>query len=112
MHSFIAAMHHRFPAQLAITGGHPAMVALGPIGGFTAETGVVIASTDDLAADVVGAQLLGFRMQAVRHVWEASRLGPGVADLSQMDCPALSMQDAIKAVTKKVYGRELTFEHA
>jgi uncharacterized protein (DUF362 family) len=57
MHSFIAAMHHRFPAQLAITVGHPAMVASGPIGGFTAETGLVIASTDDLAADVVGAQI-------------------------------------------------------
>src|SRR5207248_1788329 len=38
IHSFIAAMHHRFPAQLAITVGHPAMVATGPIGGYTAET--------------------------------------------------------------------------
>lgn len=112
MHSFIAAMHHRFPAQLAITVGHPAMVATGPIGGFTAETGLVIASTDDLAADVVGAQLLGFSLQAVRHLWEASRLGPGVADLAQVNFPALSMQDAIKAFTKKVYRRELTFAHA
>src|SRR2546423_7255816 len=41
LHSFIAAMHHRFPAYLAITGGHPAMVATGPIGGYTAETGLV-----------------------------------------------------------------------
>jgi uncharacterized protein (DUF362 family) len=111
MHSFIAAMHHRFPAQLAITVGHPAMVASGPIGGFTAETGLVIASTDDLAADVVGAQILGFSLQAVRHLWEASRLGPGVADIAQVDFPALSMKAAIKAFTKKMYGRELTFEH-
>lgn len=87
------------------------MVASGPIGGFTAETGLVIASTDDLAADVVGAQILGFSLQAVRHLWEASRLGLGVADIAQMDFPALSMKAAIKAFTKKVYGRELTFEH-
>src|SRR3989440_11379196 len=112
MHSFIAAMHHRFPAHLAITVGHPAMVATGPIGGYTAETGLVIASPDDLAADVVGAQILGFNLQAVRHLWEASRLGPGVADIAQVDFPAMSMKDAIKAFTKKVYGRELTFEHA
>src|SRR5947209_2324785 len=111
MHSFIAAMHHRFPAQLAITVGHPAMVATGPIGGYTAETGLVIASPDVLAADVVGVQILGLSVQAVRHLWEASRLGPGVADLSQMDFPALSLQEAIKIFTKNVYRKELTFEH-
>ena len=112
MHSFIAAMHHRFPSQLAITVGHPAMIATGPIGGYTTETGLVIASTDALAADVVGAQLLGLQMQAVRHLWEASHLGPGVADLSQMTFPAMSLQEAIKAFTRKLYGRALTFEHA
>ncbi|TMD27839.1 MAG: DUF362 domain-containing protein [Chloroflexi bacterium] len=53
LHSFIAAMHYRFPVQLAIIAGHPAMVATGPIGGYTAETGLVIASPDPLAADVV-----------------------------------------------------------
>jgi uncharacterized protein (DUF362 family) len=111
MHSFIAAMHHRFPSQLAITLGHPAMVASGPIGGYTAETGLVIASRDALAADVVGAKILGFQMQAVRHLWEASRLGPGVADLSQMEFPAMSLQDAIQAFTGKMYGKVLTFEH-
>jgi uncharacterized protein (DUF362 family) len=111
LHSFIAAMHHRFPAQLAITVGHPAMVATGPIGGYTAETGLVIASLDALAADVVGARILGLRMQAVRHLWEANRLGPGVADLSQMTFPALSLRDAIKGFTRRVYGKVLTFEH-
>jgi uncharacterized protein (DUF362 family) len=104
-------MHHRFPAQLAITVGHPAMVASGPIGGYTAETGLVIASPDDLAADVVGANLLGLSVQAVRHLWEASRLGPGLADISQMEFPAMRLEDAIKVFTKKMYGKELTFEH-
>ena len=45
LHSFIAAMHHRFPAYLAITVGHPAMVATGPIGGYTAETGLVLCTS-------------------------------------------------------------------
>jgi Domain of unknown function (DUF362) len=49
MHSFIAAMGKRFPINLAITVGHPAMIATGPLGGHVVKTGLVIASTDPLA---------------------------------------------------------------
>lgn len=111
MHSFIAAMAKRFPIDLAITVGHPAMVATGPIGGHVAETGLVIASTDALAADVVGARLLGFDPQAVRHLWEAERLGLGETDTDRMDFPAMELRAAIEAFTEAVYGERLTFEH-
>src|SRR5205085_3260722 len=99
MHSFIASMAKRFPIHLAIIAGHPAMIGTGPLGGHTFETGMIIASTDPLAADVVGAQLLGFRPQAVRHLWEAARLGIGESDTDKMDFPALSLQAAIEAFT-------------
>lgn len=112
MHSFIAAMAKRFPIDLAITVGHPAMIATGPLGGHAVETGIVIASTDPLAADVAGAQLLGFTAQAVRHLWEADRLGLGETDLEKMTFPALSMKEAIERFTEKAYGERLTFEHA
>jgi uncharacterized protein (DUF362 family) len=112
MHSFIAAMARRFPIQLAIIVGHPAMIGTGPLGGHAFETGMVIASTDAVAADVVGAQLLGFSPQAVRHLWEAGQIGLGETDLDKITFPALSMKDAIKRFTKAAYGRELTFEHA
>lgn len=112
MHSFIAAMAKRFPIALAITVGHPAMIATGPLGGHPVETGIVIASTDALAADAVGAQLLGFSAQAVRHLWEAQRLGLGETDPGSMEFPALSMQQAIEAFTEKAYGQRLTFQHA
>jgi uncharacterized protein (DUF362 family) len=72
---------------------------------------MVIASTDALAADVVGARLLGFKPQAVRHLWEASRLGIGESDDAQMRFPCLSLRDAIEAFTLIVYGERLTFEH-
>ena len=111
MHSFIAAMARRFPIDLAITVGHPAMIATGPLGGHAVETGIVIASTDALAADVVGARLLGFKLQAVRHLWEASRLGIGEADEERMRFPRLSLRDAIEAFTLVAYGERLTFEH-
>lgn len=112
MHSFIASMAKRFPIHLAITTGHPAMIATGPLGGHVVETGLVIASTDPLAADVVGARLLGFRLQGVRHLWEAARLGIGESDMAQMRFPALSLREAVGAFTEAAYGERLDFEHA
>jgi len=112
MHSFIAAMAKRFPIHLAITVGHPAMIGTGPLGGHVVETGIVIASTDALAADVVGARLLGFTPQAVRHLWEAARLGLGESDIHRMPFPALSLSEAYRRFTKTVYGRQIDLEHA
>ena len=86
------------------------MIATGPLGGHAVETGLVIASTDPPAADVVGARVLGFRVQAVRHLWEASRLGVGEADEERMRFPRLSLRDAIEAFTLVAYGERLTFE--
>jgi len=112
IHSFIAAMARRFPIDLAITVGHPAMIGTGPIGGHAVETGMVVASTDAVAADVVGARLLGFGPQAVRHLWEAGRLELGQVDVSRMNFPELSLREAIERFTLAAYGRRLTFEHA
>ncbi|HLJ92484.1 MAG TPA: DUF362 domain-containing protein [Gemmataceae bacterium] len=112
MHSFIAAMAKRFPIRLAIIAGHPAMIGTGPLGGHTVETGLVIASTNALAADVVGARLLGFRAQAVRHLWETGQLGLGETDTDEMKFPALSLRQGIEAFTEAAYNQRLTFEHA
>jgi uncharacterized protein (DUF362 family) len=112
MHSFIAAMAKRFPIDLAITVGHPAMIASGPLGGHAVETGMVIVSTDPVAADAVGAKLLGFNAQAVRYLWEAARLGLGETDVKKIEYPAMSMRDAIQAFTESAYGERLKFEHA
>ena len=112
MHSFIAAMGKRFPIHLAVIAGHPAMIGTGPLGGYTFETGLIIASTDALAADVVGARLLGFEPQGVRHLWEAARLGLGESDTEKMQFPGLSLRQAIEAFTEAAYGKRLNFEHA
>jgi uncharacterized protein (DUF362 family) len=109
MHSFIAAMAKRFHIDLAVIAGHPAMIATGPLGGRAVETGLVIASTDAVAADVVGARLLGFTPQAVRHLWEAGRLGLGETDIERMDFPGLTLREAIGAFTEAAYGERLTF---
>ncbi len=104
MHSFIAAMAKRFPIHLAVTVGHPAMIGTGPIGGQAVWTGLTIASTDPLAADVVGAKLLGFSIQGVRHLWEAARLNVGEGDLEKISYPGLSLKDAIAHFNACAYG--------
>ncbi|HEX7128306.1 MAG TPA: DUF362 domain-containing protein [Thermodesulfobacteriota bacterium] len=112
LHGFIAAMARRFPIHLGIIAGHPAMIATGPLGGKTVETGLVVASRDPLAADVVGARLLGFRPMAVRHIWEAGRLGVGETDLSRIEVVGLPLEAAIRHFTQAAYGQALTYEHA
>lgn len=112
MHSFIAAMAKRFPISLAVTTGHPAMIATGPTGGIPVETGLVIASTDAVAADCVGAKLLGFEPQAVRHLWEARRLRLGETDTDRMDFPGLTLEEAAQAFTEAAYGKPITLQGA
>lgn len=112
MHSFIAAMARRFPIGLAVTVGHPAMIATGPTGGIPVETGLVIASTDPVAADCVGSRLLGFEAQAVRHLWEAGRLGLGETDTERMKFPAMDLEEAAKAFTAAAYGKAVTLTGA
>jgi hypothetical protein len=56
--------------------------------------------------------LLGFRPQAVRHLWEAERLGLGESDVDAMTFPALSLRAAVEAFTLAAYGERLSFEHA
>ena len=104
VHSFIAAMAKRFPIDLAITVGHPAMIGTGPIGGYTFETGLVIAGTDPVAADAVGARLLGFNAVAVRHLWEAGRMGLGETELGRVDFPAIGLEEAIGVFTEAAFG--------
>jgi hypothetical protein len=48
----------------------------------------------------VGARLLGFTPQAVRHLWEAARLGVGESDTDRMRFPALSLREAIGRFTE------------
>src|SRR5205823_10746856 len=93
----------------ASSGGCPPLRPTSPV---TACGGVsVIASTDPLAGDVVGARLLGVKIQAVRHLWEASRLEIGESDEDKMRFPPMSLRDAIEAYTLVAYGERLTFEH-
>lgn len=87
------------------------MIGTGPLGGKPVETGLAIASRDFVAADAIGARLLGFYPQAVAHIFDAGRLGLGQADLEEIRTNGLSLDDAVRIFTIRAYGSEIDFEH-
>jgi uncharacterized protein (DUF362 family) len=105
MSDFIVGMAKRFPIHVAINVGHPAMVDHGPIGGRTVETGLVLASRDPVAADALGARLLGFDPLAVRHIREAAAQGLGQADVAGITTVGLSLGEALVRFERAVAGQ-------
>ena len=73
--AFLVGMLMRFPIDLAIVVGHPAMIGTGPVGGKAVETGLVIAGRNAVAVDTVGAFLLGFETLGVQHLHQAANSG-------------------------------------
>ncbi len=72
---------------------------------------MVIASTDALAADTVGARLLGFEVQGVQHIYEAGKLGCGETDVSKMEFPAMGLEEATEFFSERAYGKKISLEH-
>ena len=79
--------------------------ATGPLGGHAVETGLVIASTDPLAADSVGAKLLGFgpRRCGISGRPEPARAG---RDRHREDAvPGMSLKEAIERSPRRRRGK-------
>jgi uncharacterized protein (DUF362 family) len=112
--AFLVGMLMRFPIDLAIVVGHPAMIGKGPIGGKAVETGLVLAGRDPVAVDSVGAHLLGFETLAVQHLRQAAELGLGVpltplggeSGKGRLKIRGLSVEEATKRFRQAAYGQE------
>lgn len=99
--SFIAGMCKRFPIDLAIINGHPAMTGRGPVGGNVFESDLVIASMDFVSADSIGAKLLN--INHVDHIIEAEKIGLGKADLESIEIVGVPLREAIAEFSRKMY---------
>ncbi len=72
---------------LCILDGTVSMVSNGPTGGSLSdlkETGVMVVSTDPVAADAVGVQLLGRSLPDIPYIRMAAAAGAGLADYKQL----------------------------
>lgn len=106
LHGFITSMAEAIPIDLSIVSASPAMVGTGPGKGVPYHTGLVLAGTDPVAVDTVGARLLGLKPQGVRYLFECSEKQIGVSDVKQMNVKGLSLVEAEKAFSNAVYGSE------
>jgi uncharacterized protein (DUF362 family) len=110
--AFLVGMLMRFPIDLAIITGHPAMIGTGPVGGKAIDTGLVVAGRDPVAVDSVGAHLLGFETLAIQHIRQAAEFGLGVpltpiggeAGKGRLKVVGLSVEEATKVFRMAAYG--------
>lgn len=105
LHGFIRSMAKKIPIDLAIISLDKAMIGTGPIFGQAVDTpGLLIASTDPVAADSVGARLLGFLPQGVNYLYGLYKDGLGEADPKNMTIKGIDLIEAEKIFSKAAYG--------
>jgi uncharacterized protein (DUF362 family) len=110
--AFLVGMLMRFPIDLAIITGHPAMIGTGPVGGKAVETGLVIAGRNAVSVDSVGARLLGFETLAIQHIRQAAEFGLGVpltpiggeSGQGRLRIVGISVEEATAVFRKAAYG--------
>ena len=107
LHGFIREFAKKVPIDLAIVSCDRAMIGTGPSNGKSVNTpGLIIASTDPVAADAVGARLLGFLPQAVAYLYGLHNDKLGEARVEYMDIKGLTIQEAEHIFSKAAYNDE------
>ncbi|KAB3529158.1 DUF362 domain-containing protein [Alkaliphilus serpentinus] len=111
LHGFIVAMTKKVPIDLAILSVDKAMIGTGPSDGKAINTeGLVIASTDAIAADAIGGRLLGFLPQAISYLYALYREGIGEADPRKMKMTGLTLEEAERIFSMAAYGQEVLLD--
>lgn len=107
LHGFIRSFAKKVPIDLAIISLDKAMIGTGPIFGQAVDTpGLIIASTDPVAADSIGARLLGFLPQGVAYLYWLYKDGLGEANPINMTIKGLDLIEAEKIFSKAAYGNK------
>ncbi len=71
--------------ELAIIDGFIAMEGDGPVNGDAVDWKIAIASCDAVAADIFTADLMGFDLSKVGHLWYLQKMGYGEGDINKME---------------------------
>ncbi len=92
----LAAMAPRLHPHLAVIDGFEGMEGNGPIFGTPVDHRVCVVSTDWLAADTVGAELIGAGIGKIGYLTYCAQAGMGQADLSKIEILGPALKDHIK----------------
>lgn len=107
LHGFIRAIINQIPIDLSIVSCDKAMIGTGPSNGLAVDTpGLIIASTDPLAADAIGARLLGFLPQAVSYLYGLYKDKIGEVNPDKMTIKGINLQEAEKLFSRCAYGKK------
>jgi uncharacterized protein (DUF362 family) len=71
--------------ELAILDGFVAMEGDGPVLGDPVDWKIAIASCDAVAADIFAADLMGFDLSKVGHLWYLQKMGYGEGEIRKME---------------------------
>nr|WP_317333088.1 DUF362 domain-containing protein [uncultured Romboutsia sp.] len=107
LHGFIRCFAKKVPIDLSIISLDKTMIGTGPSDGIAVDTkGLIIASTDPVAADSIGARLLGFLPQAVCYLYGLYKDGLGEAKPENMTILGIDLIEAEKIFSKAAYGKK------
>ena len=105
LHGFIRSFAKQVPIDLSIISMDKAMIGTVPIFGKAVDTpGLIIAGTDPVAADCIGARLLGFLPQAVNYLYMLYKDNLGEAEPQKMTIKGLDVKEAEQLFSKCAYG--------
>jgi uncharacterized protein (DUF362 family) len=85
-----------FPVHLAVLDGFQAMEGHGPTQGKPVDLRLAVASTDFIAADSVGARIMGFDPEEIGYLHHAITGGLGEGSLDRMQILGDRLQDCIR----------------
>lgn len=107
LHGFIRCFANKIPIDLSIVSCDKAMIGTGPSDGKSIDTpGLIIVSTDPVAADAIGARFLGFLPQAVSYLYGLYNDKVGEARPQYMDIRGLTLQEAEKIFSNAAYSKK------
>ncbi|MDF2591907.1 MAG: (Fe-S)-binding protein [Clostridia bacterium] len=110
LHEFIYAMGEVFPIDITILSGMNGMYGTGPSDGKAVHSDLIIAGTDPVATDAVGARIMGFLPQAVQYLFRLYRRGIGEADVKRMDMRGVPLIEAEETFSMAALGEKIAID--
>jgi uncharacterized protein (DUF362 family) len=111
-HEFIYAMGEVFPIDITILTGMNGMYGTGPSDGKAVHSDLIIAGTDPVATDAVGARVMGFLPQAVQYLFRLYRRGIGEADVKRMDMRGIPLIQAEETFSMAALGQKIAIDRS
>ncbi|WP_434578723.1 DUF362 domain-containing protein [Thermoanaerobacterium thermosaccharolyticum] len=104
LHNFIRAMAEKISIDLTILSAQEAMIGTGPSEGKPINANMIIAGTDPVATDTVGARMFGFMPQGVNYLFQCAKRGVGTGELKNVTIKGIPLQQAELNFSTLAYG--------